>query len=138
MNTKYCANCGSPNYYSLNLPNLCSNCGSKFHTQSFKPQVFANKTAKQLPNEAFDEIDESINTDFDDVDFVTLDNSRNTSRGGIKMGDLAFDNSAKQVSRVIPKLSKKDAQAKLDSLLKAAKSDSALGIINEVPFTEKD
>lgn len=137
MNTKYCANCGSPNYYSLNLPNLCSNCGSKFHTQSFKPQVFANKTVKQLPNEAFDEIDEPIDTDFDDVDFVTLDN-RHTSRGGIKMGDLAFDNSAKQVHRNIPKVSKKDAQAKLDLLLKAAKSDSALGVMNEIPFNEKD
>lgn len=138
MNTKYCASCGSPNYYTLNSPNLCSNCGSKFNTQSFKPQVFANKTAKQLPREAIEEIEESINDDdFDDIDFVSVDNRHQASRG-ITLGQLAFDNGAKQKIREIPKLTKKQAAEQLNSFLDAAKSDSKRGVISEIPFNEKD
>lgn len=139
MNTKYCANCGHPNYYSLALPNLCSNCGSKFNTQSFKPQVFAGKTVKQLPNEAYEHIEDSVSedADYDGLDIATVEGTQ-SNRGGIKLGDLAFDQGQKQVFRTIPKLTKKQAQEQVKSLLESAQSDSKRGVMADIPFNEKD
>lgn len=54
MNSTYCPDCGTPNYYQLKKPNLCSNCGASFNSafkvapkQENKASIFEQRPIKK-------------------------------------------------------------------------------------------
>lgn len=118
MNTKYCANCGSPNYFSLTPPNLCSNCGSKFGSIAIKTTVARSTKSKIEPVE---EDDLAGGEDFSDVDLVDVKGAARNR--GIKMQDWAFNKGERQeLNRNNKKLSKKEQQEMLKSFIDGAKN----------------